>query len=173
MQRSRVYFSTVKDQFFIQLFNRISAYLARSELDPRRPPYGMMNELADLPLKFQNHVERVLLDGEGLEGVYFRPALGRENRWNILGKTAPAALLLLSNAYLIWIEEGQQPTSTYGTITRRYLRSNIRGISFQNEGSRPYLVVSYGRSGASNSFRLAVEPGEEADLREVLNDWLS
>ena len=173
LQRSRVYFSTVKDPFFIQLFNRISAYLAGSDLDPRRPPYGMMDELADLPLKFQNHVERVLLPGEGLEGVYFRPALGRENRWNILGKTAPAALLLLSNAYLIWIEEGQQPTSTYGTITRRYLRSNIRGITFQNEGRRPYLVVSYGRSGASNSFRLAVEPGEEADFREVLNDWLT
>ena len=150
---------TVKDPFFIQLFNRISTYLAGSELDPRRPPYGMMNELADLPLKFQNHVERVLLPGEGLEGDTSARRWAGRTAGTSWGRPPRQRCCCSATRISFGSRKVSSPPRRMGRSPAASCAAIFAASPFKMKVAVPTSSFPTGAAGRAISFRLAVEPG--------------
>jgi hypothetical protein len=173
VQRSRVYFNTVSEDYFARLVNQILLYISGTG----HPETGCKNHnlfaLGNLPFKFMSFARSSLLPGEAIEAYYFRPAIPEQyDRW-FTRRIAPPALFLFTDRHLLWLEEDMTYLNgTYGLITRWIPRWAARQIESQPEGKYAQLLLHTGLAMADQRLGIIVNPEAESGLKTLFQNWI-
>jgi hypothetical protein len=126
--------------------------------------------LADLPFKFMNIItHNLLLPGEQVQAVVFQPAIWTTQFRFFHHQQAAARALVLTDCHILIAEEELTGrTDHWGLITRFFPRSRIQSAILEREPTNACLHLILEHQGATQTARLAFEPGAEAALDAML-----
>jgi hypothetical protein len=165
--RIRIYFNAVSELLFRRLLDclRQSVMMSHPPASDRHLEY-----LADLPFKFMNIItHNLLLPGEQVQAVVFQPAIWTTQFRFFHHQQAAARALVLTDCHILIAEEELTGrTDHWGLITRFFPRSRIQSAILEREPTNACLHLILEHQGATQTARLAFEPGAEAALDAML-----
>ncbi len=166
-ERVRIYFNSVGEQ----LFRRLLDCLRQGVMTPHASASERQLEyLADLPFKFMNIITHdLLLPSEQVQAVVFQPAIWTTRFRLFHQQRAAARALVLTDCHILIAEEELTGRPDHwGLITRFFPRSRIQSATLEREPTSACLQLVLEHQGATQTARLAFEPGAQAALDKML-----
>jgi len=171
VQRIRVFFNTVGEEYFQQL--RILLCRTAIEQDGLAAMPGDRNlvELDSLSYKFVNMISiRMLLPDEHIERLVSHPTIWQKHLMVFKRRRAPSTVVILTNYHLlVGNEDPSQHDATYGWITRYCPRQRVRKVSLQTVTSEITLYVTVGLDNVEETFSILFP----AEMAPSLAGWAS
>ncbi len=172
VRSQEIYFNAVCERFFDRL-----SLLVRSEMTPQPAalrPANLSNReiLEPLPYKFRNLIPmRLLLPGEQIARIVFRPATYARVAWLFRRMTAPKLVLALTDRHLILAEEelGESENS-YGLIATFIARSQICDAHLSQQEKQVALHLRTELHGAEREMTIPFPVEAAPDLRALLEE---
>ena len=171
VQRIRVFFNTVGEEYFQQL--RVLLCRTAIEQDGLAMISGDRNltELNSLSYKFVNMISiRMLLPDEHIERLVSHPPIWQKHLMVFKRRRAPSTVVILTNYHLlVGNEDPSHHHATYGWITRYCPRRRVRKVSLQTETSGITLYVTVGLDNVEETFSILFP----AEMVPSLAGWAS
>ena len=167
--RLRVHFNAVSRDFFEDLCARMREGI---RLLDSAIPHSQVGQgfLADLPYKFQSLIpHHLLLPGECIQAVVFRPAIWERRRLFPVRRTAPRLALVRTDASLILAHEAlSQTENDHSWVGQMLPRRAICSAVLRGEPPREELILSLG----PDSLSFLLGDADRAQLLEVVRPWI-
>jgi hypothetical protein len=171
VQRIRVFFNTVGEEYFQQL--RVLLCRTIIEQDDLTMVSGDRNlsELDSLSYKLVNMISiRMLLPDEHIERLVSHPTIWQKHLMVFKRRRAPSTVVILTNYHLlVGNEDPSQHDATYGWITRYCPRQRVRKVSLQTVTSEITMYVTVGLDSVEETFSILFP----AEMAPSLAEWAS
>ena len=164
---TRIYFNSVGERWFKEALEYMRQNVVTGHT-PQRDRH--LAYLSDLPFKFMSLITySLLLPDEQVQAVVYQPALWTtQMRLLRRQRSASRALVLTDRHLLIAEEELTGRADSWGLITRFLPRSRIQHVTVEQEQTSTGLQLILEHQGATQTVRLAFEPGTEAALTKMV-----
>ena len=171
VQRIRVFFNTVGEEYFQQL--RVLLCRTLIEQGGLTMISGDRNliELDSLSYKLVNMISiHMLLSDEHIERWVSHPTIWKKHLLVFKRRQAPSTVVILSNYHLlVGNEDPSAHNATYGWITRYCPRRRVRKVSVDTKSSEIMMHVTVGLDSVEETFSIIFP----AEMAPALAEWAS
>lgn len=171
VQRIRVFFNTVGEEYFQQL--RVLLCRTLIEQDGLTMISGDPNldELDTLSYKLVNMIGiHMLLPDEHIESLVSHPTIWKKHLLVFKRRRAPSTVVIRTNChFLVGNEDPSAHDATYGWITRYCPRRRVRKVSVDTKPSEIILHVTVGLDSVEETFSILFP----AEMAPSLAEWAS
>ena len=151
----------------------------RATFPPCLPPVARVQSgisLAELPLKFRNHLRRSLIPSEQLLAVTYQPAIRRQ-RVRLHPYLSPNRAVAVTERCLIFVEDQRHRRrwldsvdTDYSVVRRFFPLSHVQRLSFDPASEVHWLNLQVGISDITHTAAIPLAPAGAEALRAVLHD---
>ena len=171
VQRIRVFFNTVGEEYFQQLRVLLCRTVIEQDGLPVMSGDRNLVELDSLSHKFVNMISiRMLLPDEHIERLVSHPPIWQKHLMVFKRRRAPSTVVILTNYhFLVGNEDPSQHDATYGWITRCCPRRRIRKVTLEKNTTEISMNITVGLDGIEETFPLLFP----AEIEPSLAEWAS
>lgn len=172
LETNRVYFNTVSDRIFRELQQCLSVMLVQIGGFTYIPKSPGFHHLENLPYKFRNIIPlRLLLPGEEIRAVIYRPGLWVPNFVFLKREISPASALVLTDRQILVAEEDLGGAEGhYGVIARYTPRSALKRAVLEQQRECMLLRMIFQIQGVEFEQRQQYEFSAKPQLDMLLTE---